>query len=231
MAGRAARVKPAPRAEDLLVQARRVQMSRVPRWRAPDGSGQVGSRGHNRAFLVPTPADCARGPDHPRERGRTAGVLLSASTVRANLGHLPLRWFLPQPAKASPRARGSRGPFRERRYRACRIAANHSARVALRDRDRHPVCAGLVEDPAADPWARCASRRWSCHAFPRPRPPELPRAEPLFGLPPAARPAPAGASRCPSGRRPRAPVDDSARGRAPGGRGPRAPAAPSPAET
>ena len=94
---------------------------------------------------------------------------LYASTLMANRLHLllqapttdalgrPLRWFLTQTAKAFHPARGRRGHFWERRYRACLVEDDLYALAALRYLDRNPVRTGLVPDPAVYPRSSCAA--------------------------------------------------------------------------
>jgi putative transposase len=112
-----------------------------------------------------------------REMLRTYEVTLYAYTLMANhlrlllqapqaeaLGR-PLRWFMTESARAFHRARGRRGHFWERRFRACLVEDDLYALAALRYLDRNPVRAGLVEDPATYPWSSCAA-----YALGRPNP-------------------------------------------------------------
>lgn len=69
----------------------------------------------------------------------------------------PLRWFMADTATAVQRARGRRGHFWERRYRACLVDDDLYALAALRYLDRNPVRAGLVADPTTYPWSSCAA--------------------------------------------------------------------------
>jgi hypothetical protein len=79
--------------------------------------------------------------------------------------HLPRapRLYVPgatvhtESAKAFHRARGRRGHFWERRYRACVVEDDTHALAAPRYLDRNPVRAGLGADPAAYPWSSCAA--------------------------------------------------------------------------
>lgn len=162
-------VKPYPVADDLLAPVRRVQMPRAPRWIAPGGTVHVVSRCNNREFYLTTPDDFAVLLAHLREMCRTYDVVLYAYTLMANHLHLllqapttdalgrPLRWFMTQTAKTFHKARGRRGHFWERRYRACLVEDDRYGLAALRYIDRNPVRAGIVEDPAAYPWSSCAA--------------------------------------------------------------------------
>ncbi len=77
----------------------------------------------------------------------------------------PLRWFLTETARAFHRARGRRGHFWERRYRACLVEDDTYGLAVLRYLERNPVRAGLVADPAAYPWSSCAAY---AHGTPNP---------------------------------------------------------------
>jgi len=68
-----------------------------------------------------------------------------------------LRWFMTETAKAFHKARGRRGHFWERRYRAVLVEDELYALAALRYLDRNPVRAGLVADPPTYPWSSCAA--------------------------------------------------------------------------
>jgi putative transposase len=82
-------------------------------------------------------------------------LLLQAPTHDA-LGR-PLRWFMTETARAFHKARGRRGHFWERRYRACLVEEDRYVLAALRYLDRNPVRAGLVNDPTTYPWSSCAA--------------------------------------------------------------------------
>lgn len=60
-------------------------------------------------------------------------------------------------ATAVQRARGRRGDFWERRYRACLVDDDLYALATLRYLDRDPVRVGLVTDPTTSPWSSCAA--------------------------------------------------------------------------
>jgi putative transposase len=162
-------VKPYPLARDLVEPSRRVAMPRAPRLVAPGGTVHVVARCNNREFYFTTPEDFAVLLAHLHELVRTYEVTLYAYTLMANHVHLllqapqrdalgrPLRWFLTETAKAFHKARGRRGHFWERRYRACLIEDDPYALAALRYLDRNPVRAGLVADPPMYPWSSCAA--------------------------------------------------------------------------
>jgi hypothetical protein len=65
--------------------------------------------------------------------------------------------FMTEIARAFHTARGRRGHFWERRYRACLVEADPYALAALRYLDRNPVRAGLVDDPTTYEWSSCAA--------------------------------------------------------------------------
>ena len=135
-----------PVVDELLRPILRVAMPRAARLDAPGGTGHVVARCKNREFCCTTPEDFELLLDHLREMRRTSEVPLDAYTLMANHSHQrlqaptldalgrPLRWFMPEAAKAVHRIRKRRGYFWERRYRA-----------------------GLVADPAPYPWASCAA--------------------------------------------------------------------------
>jgi putative transposase len=161
-------MKPYPRVEDLLGPVQRVSMPRAPRLVAPGSTVHVVVRCNNREFYFTTPEDFTVLLGHLHELGRTYEVTLYAYTLMSNHIHLllqapttdalarPLRWFLTETAKAFHKARGRRGHFWERRYRACLIEDELYALAALRYLDRNPVRAGLVDDPTTYPWSSCA---------------------------------------------------------------------------
>ena len=158
-----------PVVDDLLRPILRVAMPPAARLDAPGGTGHVVARCKNREFCFTTPEDFELLLAHVRELRRTSEVPLDAYTLMANHSHLrlqaptldalgrPLRWFMPQTAKAVHRIRKRRGHFWERRYRACLVEDDRYALAALRYLDRNPVRAGLVEDPATYPWSSCAA--------------------------------------------------------------------------
>ena len=162
-------MKPYPRADDLLTPRRRVAMPRPPRLVARGGTVHLVSRCNNREFSVKTAEDFELLLAHLDEMCRTYEVTLYAYTLMSNHLHLllraptahalgrPLRWFLTQTARAFHTARGRRGHFWERRYRACLVEEDPYALAALRYLDRNPVRAGLVGDPARYPWSSCAA--------------------------------------------------------------------------
>jgi putative transposase len=135
-----------PLVDELLRPILRVAMPRAARLSAPGGTGHVVARCNHREFCFTTPEDFELLLAHVRELRRTSEVPLDAYTLMANHSHLrlqaptldalgrPLRWFMPQTAKAVHRIRKRRGHFWERRYRA-----------------------GLVADPAPYPWSSCAA--------------------------------------------------------------------------
>jgi hypothetical protein len=71
--------------------------------------------------------------------------------------HVPGATVHTETAKAFHRARGRRGHFWERRYRACGVEDDAYVLAALRYLDRNPVRAGLGDDPAASSWSSCAA--------------------------------------------------------------------------
>jgi len=127
------------------------------------------ARCNNREFYFTTAEDFAVLLAHLRELVRTYKLTLYAYTLMANHFHLlvkaptrdalghPLRWVLTETAKAFHKARGRRGHFWERRYRAVLVEDELYALAALRHLDRNPVRAGLVDDPPAYPWSSCAA--------------------------------------------------------------------------
>jgi putative transposase len=129
----------------------------------------VVARCNNREFYFTTPEDFAVLLAHLRELIRTYEVTLYAYTLMSNHVHLlvqapthdalsrPLRWFLTETARSFHRARGRRGHFWERRYRAVLVEDDLYALAALRYLDRNPVRAGLVADPSTYPWSSCAA--------------------------------------------------------------------------
>ncbi len=164
-----------PVAEDLLRPVLRVAMPRAMRVYAPGSTVHVVVRCNNREFYFKTAEDFAVLLAHLREIIRTYGVTLYAYTLMANHIHLllqaparealgrPLRWLLTQTAKAFHKARGRRGHFWERRYRAVVVEDELYALAALRYLDRNSVRAGLVEDPATYPWSSCAAYALGTH--------------------------------------------------------------------
>lgn len=127
------------------------------------------ARCNNRAFHFTSPDDFAVLLAHHHEMGRTYKKAVYAYTLMSNHVHLllqaptrealgcPLRWFLTQTAKAFHQARGDQGHFWEHRYRACLVVDDLYALAALRNLDRNPVRAGLVEDPVAYAWSGCTA--------------------------------------------------------------------------
>lgn len=162
-------MKPYPQVDGILGPVQRVQMPRAPRLHAPGSTVHVVARCNNGAFSFTTPEDFQVLLAHLRELVRTYEVTLYAYTLMANHVHLllrapesdalgrPLRWFMTETAKAFHKARGRRGHFWERRYRAVVVEDDLYALAALRYLDRNPVRAGLVEDAAAYPWSSCAT--------------------------------------------------------------------------
>jgi len=144
-------------------------MPRAGRLYTPGGTVHVVARCNNRAFYFTTAEDFELLLAHLQELIRIYEVTLYAYTPMANHVHLllqapkldalgrPLRWFLTETAKAFHEARGRRGHFWERRYRACLVEDDLYALAALRYLDRNPVRAGLVEDPTGYPWSSCAA--------------------------------------------------------------------------
>jgi putative transposase len=162
-------MKPYPVVEDLVRPVLRVGMPRAPRLVVPGGTVHVVARCNNREFCFTTPEDFTVLLAHLREWVRTYEVTLYAYTLMSNHVHLllqapehdplgrPVRWLLTETAKAFHQARGRRGHFWERRYRASLIEDELYALAALRYLDRNPVRAGLVEDPTVYPWSSCAA--------------------------------------------------------------------------
>lgn len=162
-------VKPYPLVDDLLRPILRVAMPRAPRLYSPGGTVHVVARCNNREFYFATPEDFELLLAYLQELVRTYEITLYAYTLMSNHVHLllqapkldalgrPLRWFMTESAKAFHKARGRRGHFWERRYRACLVEDDTYALAALRHLDRNPIRAGLVEDPTAYPWSSCAA--------------------------------------------------------------------------
>ncbi len=162
-------VKPYLLAEELVRPVLRVRMPRAPRVVAPGGTMHVVARCNNREFYFITAADFELLLSHLRELIRTYEVTVYAYTLMSNHLHLllqapthaalgrPLRWFMTETARAFDQARGRRGHFWERRYRACLVDDDLYALAALRYLDRNPVRAGLVADPTTYPWSSCAA--------------------------------------------------------------------------
>ena len=162
-------MKPYPLVDDLLRPVLRVAMPRAGRLYAPGGTVHVVARCNNREFCFTSSEDFALLVALLREMLRTYEVPLYAYTLMSNHLHLlmkapqaealgrPLRWFMTESARAFHRARGRRGHFWERRYRACVVEDDLYALAALRYLDRNPVRAGLVADPATYPWSSCAA--------------------------------------------------------------------------
>ena len=162
-------VKTYPLAHDLLAPLRCVAMPRPPRLVAPGGTLHIVSRCNNREFAFQTAADFGILLAQLRAMAGAYGVVLYAYTLMSNHIHLllqapihhelgePIGWFCTQVAKAFHKARGRRGHFWERRYRACLIEDDPYALAALRYLDRNPVRAGLGADPAMYPWSSCAA--------------------------------------------------------------------------
>jgi len=160
---------PYPVAADILGPLRRVHLPRAPRMSAPGGTVHGVARCNNRELYFTTPEDFELLLTHLRELRRTYEVTLFAYALMANHVHLllqaptrdalgrPLRWWMTETARAFHKARGRRGHFWERRYRACLVEDDLYALAALRYLDRNPVRAGLVEDPAAYPWSSCTA--------------------------------------------------------------------------
>jgi putative transposase len=162
-------MKPYPQADELLGPVHRVQMPRAPRLHAPGGTVHVVARCNNREFYFTTAEDFDLLLAHLRDLVRTYDVTLYAYTLMSNHVHLllrvpetealgrSLRWFMTETAKAFHKARGRRGHFWERRYRAVLVEDEIYALAALRYLDRNPVRAGLVADPPTYPWSSCAA--------------------------------------------------------------------------
>ncbi len=129
----------------------------------------VVARCNNREFCFTTAADFELLLSHLRELIRTYEVTVYAYTLMSNHLHLllqapthealgrPLRWFMTETARAFHQARGRRGHFWERRYRASLVEEDAYTLAALRYLDRNPVRAGLVDDPTTYPWSSCAA--------------------------------------------------------------------------
>ena len=129
----------------------------------------VVARCNNREFYFTSAQDFERLLAHLHARGRTYEVTVYAYTLMSNHLHLlvqapthealgrPLRWFMPETARAFHKARGRRGHCWERRYRAVVVEDELYVLAALRYLDRNPVRAGLVSDPTSYPWSSCAA--------------------------------------------------------------------------
>ncbi len=162
-------------AQDLLRPVLRVAMPRATRIYAPGSTVHVVARCNNREFYFTTAKDFEALLAHLGEVIRTYGSTLYAYTLMANHVHLllqaptrealgrPLRWLLTETAKAFHKARGRRGHFWERRYRAVVVEEELYALAVLRYLDRNPIRAGLVDDPTAYPWSSCASYALGIH--------------------------------------------------------------------
>lgn len=162
-------MKPYPLVNELREPALRVAMSRAPRLIASGSTMHVVARCNNREFCFTTADDFEILLAHLRELVRTYEVTLYAYTLLANHVHLlpqppmgdalsrPLRWLMTQTAKAFHQARGRRGHFWERRYRAVVVEDELYVLAALRYLDRNPVRVGLVADPTTYPWSSCAA--------------------------------------------------------------------------
>jgi len=162
-------VTPYPLGVDLLAPLKRVHMPRAPRLYVPGATVHVVARCNNREFYFTATDDFEVLLAHLREMSRLYDITVYAYTLMSNHVHLllraptlevlgrPLRWFMTETAKAFHRARGRRGHFWERRYRACVVEDDIRALAALRYLDRNPVRAGLGDDPAAYPWSSCAA--------------------------------------------------------------------------
>jgi len=152
-------------------------MPRAPRLYAPEATVHTVARCNNREFYLITPEDFATVLVKLRGMIRDYELTLYASTLMSNHVHLllqaprtgtlarPLRWFLTETARAFHRARGRRGHFWERRYRACLVEDDTYGLAVLRYLDRNPVRAGLVQDPTTYPWSSCAAY---AHGTPNP---------------------------------------------------------------
>jgi len=124
-------MKSYPLAEDLVRPVLRVAMPRAPRLVAPRGTVHVVARCNNRESYFTTADDFEVLLAHLREMVRTYEGTLYAYRPMSNHVHLllpapkldvlgrPLRWFMTESARAFHRARGRRGHFWDRRYRAC----------------------------------------------------------------------------------------------------------------
>jgi putative transposase len=146
----------------------RGQLPRAPRLHAPGSTVHIVARCNKREFYFTTAEDFHIRLAHLREMGRTYELTLYAYTLRSNHLHLlvqaptsealgrPLRWFLTETATACHQARGRRGHFGERRYRAV-LVEDDLYTLGLRYLDRNPVRAGRVADPATYPWSSCAA--------------------------------------------------------------------------
>jgi putative transposase len=160
---------PYPLADEILRPVLQVAMPRAARLYAPGGTLHVVARCNNREFYFTRPEDFELLLSHLRELPQTYEVTLFAYCLMANHVHLllqvpkvdvlgrPLRWWMTETARGFHKARGRRGHFWERRYRACLVEDDLYALAALCYLDRNPVRAGLVEDPATYPWSSCAA--------------------------------------------------------------------------
>jgi putative transposase len=129
----------------------------------------VVARCNNREFYFTTAEDFDLLLAHLGELVWTYEVTVYAYTLMSNQVHLllqapthdalgrSLRWFMTETARAFHKARGRRGHFWERRFRACLVEADTYALAALRYLDRNPVRAGLVEDPTTYEWSSCGT--------------------------------------------------------------------------
>jgi putative transposase len=129
----------------------------------------VVARCNNREFYFTSAQDCELLLAHLHAMVRTYAVTVYAYTLMANHVHLlvqaptheslgrPLRWFMTERARAFHQARGRRGHFWERRYRAVVVEDELYGLAALRDLDRNPVRAGLVSEPTSYPWSSGAA--------------------------------------------------------------------------
>ena len=140
-------MKAYPLVDDLLPPILRVAMPRAGRLYAPGGVVHVVARCNNRECCFTSSEDFERLVALLREMLRTYEVPLYAYTLRS-------------PPGPSNRARGRRGHFWERRYRACVVEDDLYALAALRYLDRNPVRAGLLADPATYPWSHLRSKHF-----------------------------------------------------------------------
>jgi len=162
-------IRPYARAGENEAPTPGVAMPRAPRLYAPEGTVHVAARCNNREFYLTTPEDFATVLEKLRGMVRDYELNLYAYTLMSNHIHLvlrapragtlarPLRWFLTETARAFHRARGRRGHFWERRYRACLVEDDTYGLALLRYLDRNPVRAGLVQDPTTYPWSTCTT--------------------------------------------------------------------------
>ena len=162
-------MRPYPLVEDLVRPVLRVKMPRAPRVVAPGGTMHVVARCNNREFYFSSAQDFELLLAHLHAMVRTYEVTVYAYTLMSNHVHLllqapthealgrPLRWFMTETARAFHKARGRRGHFWERRYRAVVVEDELYVLAALRYLDRNPVRAGLVSDPTSYPWSSCAA--------------------------------------------------------------------------